>query len=186
MRRRGLWLTTERPVALSVPQSMARILPQDADGRPLSRLAATLARLPDAWLLLLGRRIGATPVDAVLVHPDIGIALIDVGPRPPDAAHAALRAWFYLEEFDFRFPGELPTVALSIAQEAIEAIGAALAAAFDAAPLLSIEDPDWAGGRARVAVAGRGPRSTRKRRPRRPSREALSHVAPERARLSVR
>ena len=133
---------------------MAQILPQDADGRPLSRLAATLARLPDAWLLLLGRRIGATPVDAVLVHPDIGIALIDVGPRPPDAAHAALRAWFYLEEFDFRFPGELPTVALSIAQEAIEAIGAALAAAFDAAPLLSIEDPDWAAAALELLLPG--------------------------------
>jgi hypothetical protein len=136
---------------------MARILPQDAAGRPLSHLAATLARLPEAWLLLLGRRIGATPVDAILVHPDIGMALIDVGPRPPDAAQAALRAWFYLEEFDCRFPGELPIVAFSIAQDAIEAIGAILAAAFDAAPLLSIEDPDWAAATLELLLPGKAP-----------------------------
>jgi len=126
---------------------MARVFPPNPNESALDAaqcaLADVLASLPDEWLLLLQRRIGATPVDAVLIHPGIGVGLVDVGPRAPDAALAALRAWLELEEFDCSFPGELPTVAVGIARGDIETIGEALASAFDVVPLLTVEDPDW-------------------------------------------
>jgi len=113
---------------------------------PDNLLAATLSALPDPWTLLIDRRIGdgLEPVDVVLIHPEIGIALVDNAPRDPAASAAALRARLESERFSEFFPGELPVVALSVASEEIAEIGDRLAAAFDAAPRLTIEDRDWA------------------------------------------
>ncbi len=107
-------------------------------------LARTLAGLPEEWTLLRQRQIGETPVDVVLVHPGIGVALVDLAPQSPEAAAEALRARLEGERFAEFFPGELPIVAVSLEAAEIEAAGDRLAAAFEAAPLLAIGDADWA------------------------------------------
>lgn len=107
-------------------------------------LASTLMGLPPEWILLLERRIDGTPVDVVLIHPNIGVALVDLAPHSPEAALDGLRTRLEREDFGHFFPGDLPLVAVSIAEDEIDAIGERLAAAFDAAPLLAIADGDWA------------------------------------------
>src|SRR5579883_2395528 len=84
--------------------------------RPGNLLAATLAALPDPWTLLIDRRIddAADVVDVVLVHPEIGIALVDEAPRDPGPAIGALRARLEGERFGEFFQGELPIVGLSV------------------------------------------------------------------------
>jgi periplasmic protein TonB len=107
-------------------------------------LAETLAALPEEWTLLRARRIGDAAADGVLVHPGIGVALIDLAPEPPEAARAALRARLERERLSQFFPGELPIVAVGVTAEELESVGAKLQAAFEAAPSLGIADPDWA------------------------------------------
>jgi hypothetical protein len=130
---------------------MAQIFPLNVDdlspedGR--ASLAATLAALPDPWTLLRHRRIGdeqAESVEVVLVHPEIGIALVDEAPRDPDSSVRRLREYLDGQRFGEFFQGDLPIVALSIAPDALETSGEQLAAAFEAAPRLSIADADWA------------------------------------------
>lgn len=127
---------------------MAQVFPLNApaSGRDptLSLLLDTLAWLPDPWTLLAERVIGETEaVGAVLVHPEIGVALVDVAPGDAGPAAAALGALLARERFAEFFPGELPIVTASVAAEEIPAIGERLAEAFEAAPPLSIDDRDW-------------------------------------------
>lgn len=128
---------------------MAQIFPQNPDLSDPRRAALirTLATLPDEWTLLCDRRIGydaRDAVDAVLVHPKIGIALVDLAPANPTEAVDALDEHLAHERFARYFPGDLPIVGLSVAADDIIEIGECLAAAFDAAPRLSIQDMDWA------------------------------------------
>jgi hypothetical protein len=130
---------------------MAQVFPLNVDDLSADEarvsLAGTLAALPDPWTLLRQRRIGgdqAEPVGVVLVHPEIGVALVDEAPRDP--APSAHRLLDYLDgqRFGEFFPGELPIVALSVAADEFEVLGERLAAAFEAAPRLSVADADWA------------------------------------------
>ncbi|MGO8920686.1 MAG: hypothetical protein ACLQJR_32735 [Stellaceae bacterium] len=127
---------------------MAQVFPSTPDEGTLDEaqraLAETLVALPDAWILLRDRWIGETPVDAVLIHPGIGVALVDLAPRSPEGALEGFRAVLEREAFARFFPGELPLVAVSIAAHEIAEIGERLADAFDAVPLLAIADCDWA------------------------------------------
>jgi len=106
----------------------------------------TLSTLPDPWTLLRDRCIGATgpTIDVVLVHPEIGVALIDEAPRDPAADVAVLRDLLGRQRFADSFPGELPIISFSVAFEQLVAIEQQLAEAFDAAPRLSIKNADWA------------------------------------------
>jgi hypothetical protein len=133
---------------------MAQLFPMNAadlgaDDAPAS-LARTLLALPDSWTLLRHRQVGgvggAEPVsvDLVLVHPEIGVALVDVGPRDPRPAVAALRDYLAAQRFGVFFPGDLPIVALSVPAAHGADVADRLAAAFHAAPLLSVADSDWA------------------------------------------
>ena len=126
---------------------MAQIFPlNNLDEAPTS-LADTLAALPDPWTLLCDRPIGddsRESVGVVLIHPDIGIALVDEAPRDPKPAVPAFQAYLERERFAEFFPGELPIVALSVAADDIPLIGEQLEAAFDAAPRLTVADRDWA------------------------------------------
>src|SRR5229473_645263 len=130
---------------------MAQIFPLNIDdlspdGERVS-LAGTLAALHDPWTLLRHRRIGAEeaePVEVVLVHPEIGVALVDQAPRDPALSARRLREHLDQQRFGEFFPGDLPIVALSVADDEFEAIGERLAAAFEAAPRLSVTDADWA------------------------------------------
>src|SRR5713101_8080050 len=130
---------------------MAQVFPLNVDdlspdGERAS-LAGTLAALPDPWTLLRHRRIGAEeaePVEVVLVHPEIGVALVDQAPRDPALSARRLRKHLDQQRFAEFFPGDLPIVALSVAADEFEAIGERLAAAFEAARRLSVTDADWA------------------------------------------
>lgn len=127
---------------------MAQVFPLTAGDSAVddagALLAGTLAALPEEWTLLRARRIGDAAADGVLVHPGIGVALIDLAPEPPEAARAALRARLERERFSQFFPGELPIVAVGVTEEELESVGEKLQAAFAAAPSLDIADPDWA------------------------------------------
>jgi hypothetical protein len=111
---------------------------------PGAVLAETLAALPEEWTLLRARRIGEAAADGVLVHPGIGVALIDLAAEPPEAARRALGARLEGERFSQFFPGELPIVAVGVTAEELQSVGEKLQAAFEAAPRLEIADPDWA------------------------------------------
>jgi hypothetical protein len=134
---------------------MAQVFPLTADelasegDRP--SLVETLAALPEPWTMLLDRRIGKEPGDPaaiVLVHPEIGIALVSEVPsdseRDPEAGIAALRAYLEEQRFAEFFPGDLPIVALAVGAEDLPVVGEHLAAAFEGVPRLSIADRDWA------------------------------------------
>ena len=110
-------------------------------------LTRTLAALPDDWTLLCARQLGDDPsctVDAVLVHPEIGLALVNLAPGEPGAAVAVLREQLEREGFAQYFPGDLPIVALSIPCADVDEAGERLADAFEKAPRLGISDMDWA------------------------------------------
>jgi len=130
---------------------MAQIFPLNVDDLLLDEerasLAGTLAALPDPWTLLRQRQIGddeAEPVEVVLVHPEIGVALVDEAPRDPAASARRLREHLDQQRFGEFFPGDLPIVTLSVAPDEFETIGERLAAAFETVPRLSVADADWA------------------------------------------
>ncbi len=132
-----------------VHSAMAQVFPSDRDaaGSAASEtLVWTLRTLPDPWTLLRDRRIDASGelIDLVLVHPEVGVALIDEAPRDPTADVAALRDLLERERFADFFPGALPIVSLSIAIDEFVALDQKLTRAFDASLVLSIEDRDWA------------------------------------------
>ncbi|HZB93787.1 MAG TPA: hypothetical protein VE397_20230, partial [Stellaceae bacterium] len=118
--------------------------PEGAVDEAEGALVATLAALPEEWILLRQRRIGDAAPAAVLVHPGIGVALVDLAPDPLAAGQPALRARLEQEGFGRFFPGELSIVTVAVAAEEIDAVGERLEAAFGAAPRLAIDDPDWA------------------------------------------
>jgi hypothetical protein len=117
---------------------MARIFPihrASLADSALETLACALASLPEPWSALCDRRLapGDERADAVLVHPGLGIALVNPAPNHPAAA-GALRRLFQRERFDLYFPGELPILALETTGEEPETLAGRLQAAFDAAP----------------------------------------------------
>jgi hypothetical protein len=126
---------------------VAQVFPlaaEDAVDETEAALAETLAALPEEWVLLRRRQIGDAAVDAVLVHPNVGVALIHLGPEAPEAARAELAAWLERERFPQFFEGDLPIVAIGVEADEIAAVGERLEAAFAAAAPLGIGDPDWA------------------------------------------
>ena len=127
-------------MALILPQN----LPPPADPAA-ARLETTLASLPDEWTLLPGRRIGGADgpgVGFLLVHPEIGIALVDLAPARPSAAVAKLREMLAAEHL-IADSDMLPIVAVTVDPDEIEAIGELLAETFDAAPPCDIADGAW-------------------------------------------
>jgi len=125
---------------------MARLLPADAapPANPIAaRLEALLASLPDEWTLIPDRHIGGRDgphVGFVLLHPEIGIALVDLEPGRPEAGIRPLVALLVENGLP---AAELPVVAAALAADEIEDVGQRLAAAFEAAPPCSIEERDW-------------------------------------------
>jgi hypothetical protein len=115
----------------------------EAHGDTGLTLADAFARLPQAWTVLRDRRLGGQVIDAVLVHPKRGLALVGLGPLALEAA-AALRERLDGEHFAEFFPGTLPIVALDIAPVKIFEIERRLDGAFQGAPTLAITDGDWA------------------------------------------
>jgi hypothetical protein len=128
---------------------MAQVFPFGSDGAGSAAsetLVWTLRTLPDPWTLLRDRRIDASGevVDLVLVHPKMGVVLIDEAPRDPAAKVAQLCDFLERQRFADFFPGTLPIVSLSVAINELPTLDEKLARAFDASSMLSIENPDWA------------------------------------------
>ena len=106
-----------------------------------SQLEAMLARLPADWTILVERRIGGTYgpyVPFVLLHRDIGVALVDLTPADLDAAINALRALTMQAGI-----GEPPIVAVTVVAGEIDHIANLLAAAFTNVAPLDAVDPHW-------------------------------------------
>ncbi|HUK60150.1 MAG TPA: hypothetical protein VLV50_13045 [Stellaceae bacterium] len=110
-----------------------------------AELEATLARLPDEWTLLPRRRIGGDDgpeAGIVLLHPEIGAAVIDLARNRAAAAEAALTRLIAQE----RIAGDgesLPVVALALEKSEIADVGARLAASFEGAVRCEMSDPQW-------------------------------------------
>jgi len=123
---------------------MATLLPSIAILPPdpvASRLEATLARLPAQWTILVERRIGGEDgpyVRFVLLHPNIGVALVDLAPVDLTAARNALCAVLTQAGMS-----QLPIVRVTIAESEIDSVGHRLASAFAAAPPLAVADIHW-------------------------------------------
>ncbi len=112
-----------------------------------SALFQAFGTLPDPWIVLFRDHFGrlGLAIDAILVHPELGIAVANEVPGDGRAGVTALSALLQRERFADFFPGTLPIVPLSLAADSA-APGAAeprLRAAFAAAPPLALRDPDW-------------------------------------------
>ncbi|WP_254453460.1 hypothetical protein [Siccirubricoccus sp. G192] len=133
------------------------------------------APLPSGWLCLQDCNISGVlnrpaPMRYVLLHAEIGIALLDVAPAETQDAEAILRHRLTAARFEGIFSGHLPVVHLRIAPEDLPNIDSLLGEAFAALPPLSVP-----GGDAWVSVVRRA------LSPRDPNRSAspLGASAPE-------
>ena len=127
-------------MALILPQN----LPPPADPAA-ARLEATLASLPDDWTLLPGRQIGGADgpeVGFVLVHPAIGIALVDLLPARPADGVARLRD-LIAADHAIGDDDVLPVVAVALTPDEIPDVGERLAEAFDTASECDTADQAW-------------------------------------------
>ena len=123
---------------------LPRTLPPAADGAA-AELEATLARLPDDWTLLPRRRIGGSDgpeIAVVLIHAEIGAALVDLDQTRADQAAAALEQ-LVVQERIARDGETLPVVRLAVGAGEIAEIGERLAASFERAPRCDMRDAQW-------------------------------------------
>jgi hypothetical protein len=127
---------------------MAQVFPLNDNGATRDdarlNLAGTLASLPQEWTALRDRSLEEDVVDAVLVHPEMGVALVSLAPIAPEVAAAILRKRLEHEHFGEFFPGTLPIVVLGTTPLDIPKIEKRLADAFQQAPKLAITDRYWA------------------------------------------
>jgi hypothetical protein len=122
---------------------MATLLPSvirvPSDSR-LAGLEDILAGLPSEWTLMVERRIGRSDgpcVSFVLLHPDFGIALVDLLPNDPASTREELLAVLAQEHL-----GQIPIVSLALPESEIENVPGLMAAAFSAETLVT-ESGAW-------------------------------------------
>lgn len=127
--------------------------------RPILR-DGILNGIDGGWSLARDCRIGceATPVriDIVLLHPEIGVALLELTPRWTADATALLRQRLELARFGAIFPGELPVAHLRLRWQDLAALPEMLAEAFGTQPPLSLPGEDAWTGMVRRALLGWG------------------------------
>ncbi len=133
---------------------------------------AVTAPLPSGWICLRdcnlsGNLSRPVTIPFVLLHPEVGVALLDIGTTPATDPEAVLRQRLEAARFESIFPGYLPIVHLRLRPAEIEAIDTILSEAFAALPALSVP-----GGDAWVSVLRRA------LTPRDPSRGAAFAPAP--------
>jgi Bacterial SH3 domain len=103
--------------------------------------------LPPGWLCLQdcnlsGQLNQPVVVPFVLMHPDVGIALIDVAPIANPEAESVLRRRLEAARFDSIFPGFLPILHLRLDRADLPSTEAILRDAFAAMPPLSVPGGD--------------------------------------------
>ena len=179
----------------------------DARSRPQARdsvdaaMGRAVAALQPGWMMLTHCPLGGppeppAPVRYALVHPKIGIALLDIIPdRPtPEPAERLRRA---LERLEFRaiFGGWPPAVYRRLAPGQLSELGIVLAAAFASeAPLALDGGETWVGGALRALTAphaGSDGAPAQVAEPRGPERASAAPLgsearAPRRERGSIR
>lgn len=103
--------------------------------------------LPPGWLCLQdcnlsGQLNQPVVVPFVLMHPDIGVALVDVSPISNPEAESILRRRLDTARFDSIFPGFLPILHLRLDRADLPATESILRDAFAAMPPLSVPGGD--------------------------------------------
>jgi hypothetical protein len=133
------------------------ILARDAAGT-----AAQGPGIPPGWIRLDHCNLSpfqgqALLVPYVLLHPEIGVALIDIAPAAAAGAEAAFRDRLESARFGAIFPGQLPVVHLQLHPEELGSLGTLLPQAFATLPPLRLPGGDGWVSVVRRALASRGP-----------------------------
>src|SRR5437868_4694143 len=91
---------------------------------PRRRLERALAALDLSWSVFSDFIIGSPPdevtVDYVVIHPERGVALLDLGPHGSAEAVARFRELLASERFGDRFPGTLPVIRLVVDPDEVQ------------------------------------------------------------------
>ncbi|MBV1797851.1 hypothetical protein [Siccirubricoccus sp. G192] len=129
------------------------------------------------WRILRKCRLGhGEGLPLALLHPSIGVALLDLLPGRTEGAVEALRARLDLARFPAIFPGHLPVVHLRLSPRELETLQGRLEAAFAAVPPLSLAGGDaWVGAVARALMTEPAVPRLQSRRLRRRGRSAGRH-----------
>lgn len=125
--------------------------------------AQTVARpatLPPGWIGLADCNISPVPgqpvhLPYVLLHPETGVALVDVAPAETAHAEAAFRSRLEGARFAAIFPGHLPVLHLSVGPGDFGRLAALLQEGFAALPPLSLPGGDGWVSVVRRALASR-------------------------------
>jgi hypothetical protein len=111
------------------------------------RLQAALAALPPEWQALRSRRARGTDgppwVKFIVLHPEKGIALIDLLPADPGIAIEPLDEFLARTRFEAFSQGDPPIVAVALDEGDIDAIERHLVDAFTTAPSCGIKNANW-------------------------------------------
>jgi hypothetical protein len=130
---------------------------------PQTAIETALLALDPDWMALADLLIGDGPdgisADYVLMHPQRGVALIDVAPGHGEDAVAGFRNFLENEDFAQFFPGYLPIVGLLMRPEDAPQLAARLDAALASLPPLGIVEPDWAEMVNTLLIASEAPSS---------------------------
>lgn len=153
-------------------ETSLRLDPPSAGRGGAEAVRAATAPLPSGWICLRDSNISGllgqpVQIQYVLLHPDVGIALLDIAPTVTPDAEAILRQRLATVRFEAIFQGYLPIIYRSIRPGDVSAIDAILSEAFAALPPLTL-----AGGDAWVTVLQRA------LSPRNPARAAAPAAPP--------
>lgn len=118
--------------------------------------------LPPGWLCLWdcnlsGQLNQPVVVPFVLIHPDVGVALIDVAPDANPEADMILRRRLEGARFESIFPGFLPILHLTLDRADLPSVETILRDAFAALPPLSVPGGDGWTSVVRRALVPRDP-----------------------------
>ncbi|TCZ52924.1 SH3 domain-containing protein [Roseicella aquatilis] len=103
--------------------------------------------LPPGWIGLEQCNLSPVPgqflvIPHVLLHPRLGVALVDIAPGETSGVEMALRARLEAARFGGIFPGELPVVHLQLDPSELDHLGTLLPQAFAELPPLDLPGGD--------------------------------------------
>ncbi len=107
-----------------------------------ARAVPELAGLGPDWVLVAGARLGADPIDMVLLHPRLGVALLQVAPRWTIDAPGRLRQRLDQARFGAIFNGHLPVVHRMVTPRDLPDLPRLLAEGFAGQPPLDLPAGD--------------------------------------------
>src|SRR5690348_5298436 len=112
---------------------------------PLAKLEAALASLDKPWTILRAKETGNGRSDVTFVglHPEKGIALIDLEPARPSHAVAGLRVALIRAQNGGFTVREPPIVPVVVARDEIFRLAARIEAAFAEMPRCALQNRDW-------------------------------------------